>query len=73
MAGRMTQEDSMARQAHEDIVFCLETILMRLEMVRLRVAQAKRRSGLVDLLEPAEALLDKVQAEIEEVRGYVGD
>lgn len=72
MAGRMTLTDGKARQAQESIVFCLETMSTRLEMVQLRVAQAKRRSGLVDLLEPAERLLGEVQAEIEEAKGYVG-
>ena len=72
MAGRMTLTDGKARQAQEDVVFCLETVWSRLELVQLRVNQAMRRSGLVDLLEPALEHLTKARAEIEEAKGYVG-
>lgn len=72
MAGRMNLIDGRKRQEAEEIVFCLETVLTRLEMVELRVNQAMRRSGLVDLLLPALEHLAKAQDEIEEAKGYVG-
>lgn len=67
---RMRKEASERRQAQEEVVFCLETALMRLAMVQLRVRQALRRSGLVDLLGPAVEQLEVVQREIEEAKGY---
>lgn len=73
MAGRMTKKASEKRQEQEAAVFALVTALTRLEMVQLRVRQALRRSGLIDLLQPAVEQLEKLGREIEEAKDYVAN
>lgn len=70
---RMSDEQERSRQAVEDALFTFSRMLEKdLPLLTLRVEQAKQRSGLDYLLDPALKTLDTWQERLEALQEALG-